>query len=119
MILLGRCDAPQQHANAENTIYNINSTADTEELIRISLQNAQIGFTRLTMNEAEHNDAHAKLRNDADKAIAEQLLNAVEEGGFKSLLVQMFLHDPVGTARVTTALIPDVSFGVTGTKKLK
>lgn len=119
MILLGRCDAPQQRANAENTIYNINNTADIDELIRISLQNAQIGFTRLAMNEAERNDALAKLRNDADKAIAEQLLNAVEEGGFKSLLVQMFLHDPVGTTRVTTSLIPDVSFGVTGTKKIE
>ena len=31
----------------------------------------------------------------------------------------MFLHDPVGTARVTTSLIRDVSFGVTGTKKMK
>lgn len=53
MILLGRCDAPQQRANAENTIYNINNTADIDELIRISLQNAQIGFTRLAMNEAD------------------------------------------------------------------
>lgn len=36
VILLGRCDAPQQRANAENTIYNINSTADIDELIRRS-----------------------------------------------------------------------------------
>lgn len=113
-----RAEIANKNADTARINQIVSELQKTEDA-RISLQNAEIGFARLAMNEAERNDALSNLQNETEKEIARQLFDAVKEGGFKSLIVQMFLHDPVGTGNVITSLAPKASISKSHSTNVK
>jgi hypothetical protein len=77
---------------------------DTSET-RVSLHNAQIGFARLAMNEAERNDALNSIRNDISKYYASQILNAVKDGKpLKGVMLDLLIDNPAAAISAFSSL---------------
>lgn len=77
---------------------------DTSET-RVSLQNAQVGFARLAMNEAERNEALNSIRNDISKYYASQILNAINEGKpLKGVMLELLTDNPAAAISAFSSL---------------
>lgn len=87
---------------------------DTQD-VRQSLVNVQMAFSKLAVDEAERQDALAKIRNETDKEIAQQMLDAVKEGkGLDYWMLSMLQKDPSSflhsMTNILSSFAPNVSY---------
>lgn len=109
-------EADLKHISINNlfTEAEYNEFLDTQD-VRISLVNVQKAFAKLAVDEAARQDALAKIKNETDKEIAQQMLDAIKEG--KALdywILNMLQNDPGSflnsMTNILDAFAPNVNY---------
>ena len=78
---------------------------DTSE-VRVSLYNVQKSFAKLAVDEATRQDALAKIKSEYELHIAQQILNAAEDGetSFDAVVLKYFCENPGSTLSALASL---------------
>lgn len=96
---------------------------DTQD-VRISLQNVQKAFAKLAVDEATRQDALNRITNEKDKQIAQQMLDAVENGeSLDYWMLNMVERDPSAIlnslSNIATSFAPNVNYNRSSTRVIK
>lgn len=102
------------------SIYNKFESAKFQEFmdtqdVRISLQNVQKAFAKLAVDESARQDALARITNETEIIIAQQLLDAAKNGeGFDYYILNLVTKDPGAALQsltnIMTAFAPNVNY---------
>lgn len=92
--LIRQAELDNVSLNLKFTEAEFNEWLDQQET-RKSLHNVQIAFAKLAVDEAARQDALNRITNEADKILAEQILDAAKNGdGFDYFLLSILKDNP-------------------------